>query len=71
MWFPAAGRLINWVGDSQNTYLSWDLRPILALDVYEHAYFLDFGVNRGVYIDAFFKNLDWAKIGENFERAKR
>jgi Fe-Mn family superoxide dismutase len=71
VWFPAAGRLVNWVGDTQNTYLSWDLRPILALDVYEHAYFLDYGVNRAQYIDAFFKNLDWARIGENFEGAKR
>jgi len=71
VWFPAAGRLINWVGDSQNTYLSWDLRPILALDVYEHAYFLDYNVNRGAYIDAFFKNLDWAKIAQNYEKARK
>jgi Fe-Mn family superoxide dismutase len=71
VWFPAAGRLINWVGDAQNSYLSWDLRPILGLDVYEHAYFIDYGVNRGAYIEAFSKNLDWAKIAENFERARR
>lgn len=71
VWFPAAGRLVNWVGDSQNTYLSWDLKPILALDVYEHAYFLDYTVNRGAYIDAFFKNLDWAGIGANYERARK
>jgi len=71
VWFPAAGRLINWVGDSQNTYLSWDLHPILALDVYEHAYFLDHAVNRGAYIDAFLRNLDWKKIGDNFEKARK
>jgi Fe-Mn family superoxide dismutase len=71
VWFPAAGRLVNWVGDSQNTYLSWDLKPILALDVYEHAYFLDYTVNRGAYIDAFFKNLDWARIGANYEKARK
>jgi Fe-Mn family superoxide dismutase len=71
VWFPAAGRLVNWVGDSQNTYLSWDLKPILALDVYEHAYFLDYNVNRGAYIDAFFKNLDWAKIGASYEKARK
>jgi Fe-Mn family superoxide dismutase len=70
VWFPSAGRLVNWVGDSQNTYLSWDLKPILALDVYEHAYFLDYTVNRGAYIDAFLKNLDWAKIAENYDRAR-
>ena len=71
VWFPAAGKLINWVGDGQNTYLSWDLKPILALDVYEHAYYLDYAVNRGAYIDAFLKNLDWNKIGENFDKARK
>ena len=70
MWFPAAGRLINWLGDSQNTYMNWDLKPILALDVYEHAYFLDFGVNRGGYIDTFVKNLDWERIAQNYEQAR-
>lgn len=70
VWFPAAGRLINWVGDSQNTYLAWDLKPILALDVYEHAYFVDFGVNRGGYIDSFMKNLDWERISQNYEQAR-
>lgn len=71
VWFSGAGRLINWVGDAQNSYLSWDLKPILALDVYEHAYFLDYAVNRSAYIDAFFKNLDWDQIGTNFELARR
>lgn len=71
VWFPAIGRLLNWAGDSQNTYLSWDLKPILALDVYEHAYFIDQGANRGAYIDAFVKNLDWNKLGENFDLARK
>jgi superoxide dismutase, Fe-Mn family len=69
-WFPQAGRLINWVGDSQNTYLGWEMKPILALDVYEHSYYLDFGVNRGGYIDTFMRNLDWEVIAANYERAR-
>jgi superoxide dismutase, Fe-Mn family len=70
VWFQPAGRLMNWIGDSQNTYLSWHLHPILALDVYEHAYLLDFGVNRAAYIDAFTKNLDWDKISANYDLAR-
>jgi superoxide dismutase, Fe-Mn family len=70
VWFQPAGRLMNWVGDSQNTYLSWDVHPILALDVYEHAYLMDYGVNRGAYIDSFVKNLDWDVIEMNFDRAR-
>jgi len=71
VWFPEAGRLLNWAGDAQNSYLAWNLRPILAMDVYEHAYFMDFGVNRGGYIDTFLKNIDWDVIGANWEKARK
>ncbi len=70
VWFPELGKLLNWVGDTQNTYLGWNLRPILALDVYEHAYFMDYGVDRGKYIDAFVNNLDWDKVGANLDAAQ-
>ena len=52
-------RLFNSIGDAQNTYPIWNATPLVALDVYEHAYFLDFQTDRGAYIDAFFANLDW------------
>jgi Fe-Mn family superoxide dismutase len=71
VWYPEANRLLNWAGDTQNTYLAWNLRPILALDVYEHAYFMDFGVNRGGYIDTFLKNVNWDVVGGNWEKAKK
>jgi Fe-Mn family superoxide dismutase len=38
--------------------------------VYEHAYYLDHGTARASYIDAFFKNLDWDAITQNWERLK-
>ena len=53
------GRLFNYVGDAQNTYPIWNATPLIALDVYEHAYFLDYQTDRASYIDAFFANLDW------------
>jgi superoxide dismutase, Fe-Mn family len=58
------GRLFNYLGDSQNTYPIWNATPLVALDVYEHAYFLDYQTDRASYIDAFFDNLDWAKVNE-------
>lgn len=67
-WNRREGRLFNYLSDSQNTYMMWGVRPIIALDTYEHAYFTDYGVNRGNYIDAFFENLDWEKIGSRFEK---
>ena len=53
------GRLFNYIGDAQNTFPVWNATPLVALDVYEHAYFLDYQTDRASYIDAFFTNLDW------------
>jgi Fe-Mn family superoxide dismutase len=52
-------RLHNFLGDSQNTFPVWNATPLVALDVHEHAYFLDYQTDRAGYIDAFFENLDW------------
>lgn len=60
-------RLVNYLGDSQNTFIMWEVEPLLALDTYEHAYFIDYGVNRGLYIDSFFENMDWKVVEESFE----
>jgi Fe-Mn family superoxide dismutase len=56
------GRLFNYIGDAQNSFPIWNAVPLVALDVYEHAYFLDFGTDRAAYIDAFFANLDYAVV---------
>ncbi|HUD20765.1 MAG TPA: Fe-Mn family superoxide dismutase [Candidatus Saccharimonadales bacterium] len=57
-------------GDSQNTYGVWNAELIMALDVYEHAYFLDFGIKRADYIETFFKNIDWKKVDKSLEFVK-
>jgi Fe-Mn family superoxide dismutase len=55
-------RLFNYIGDAQNTFPVWNATPLVALDVYEHAYFADFGTDRAAYIDAFLANLDWSVV---------
>jgi superoxide dismutase, Fe-Mn family len=55
-------RLFNYIGDAQNSFPVWNASPLVALDVYEHAYFIDYGTDRSAYIDAFFANLDYAVI---------
>jgi Fe-Mn family superoxide dismutase len=52
-------RLFNYIGDAQNTFPVWNATPLVALDVYEHAYFLDYQTDRAGYVDAFLANLDW------------
>jgi Fe-Mn family superoxide dismutase len=55
-------RLFTYVGDAQNTFPIWNATPLVALDVYEHAYFLDYQTDRASYIDAFLHNLDWGVV---------
>lgn len=52
-------RLHNYGADAHNVGAVWAAVPLIVLDVYEHAYFIDYGVGRKQYIDSFFKNLDW------------
>ena len=58
------GRLFNYIGDTQNTFPIWNATPLVALDVYEHAYFIDYQTDRGSYIDAFFDNVDWTTVND-------
>ncbi len=62
------GRLFNYIGDAQNTFAVWNATPLVALDVYEHAYFIDFGTDRAGYIEAFFANLDYDVVNDWVQR---
>jgi superoxide dismutase, Fe-Mn family len=63
------GRLFNYLGDAQNTFPIWNATPLVALDVYEHAYFIDFATDRASYIDKFFDNLDYDVVNDWAQRA--
>ena len=62
-------RLMIAIGDEQNVYPIWNAQLILGIDVFEHAFFIDYGTAKGKYLDAFFANLDWKVVEENFEKA--
>lgn len=65
---PREGRLINqWASDHTQTAAGGV--PILALDMYEHAYHLDHGAAAGAYVDAFMTNIDWAAVYGRYQRA--
>lgn len=42
--------------------------PLIVLDVYEHSYMVDYGINRGNYIDAFFANLDYSVVNNRLSK---
>jgi len=53
----ASGALINqWINEHQNNHLA-GCAPILVMDVFEHAFMLDYGLKRADYIEAFFRNV--------------
>ena len=59
---PANGRLINfWVNEHDVGHPS-GCRPLLIMDVFEHAFMVDYGLKRPDYIEAFFKNIDWKAV---------
>jgi len=65
---PRDGTLVNqWAPD--HTHALAGGVPILALDMYEHAYHLEFGAASGAYVDAFMDNLDWAPVYERYQFA--
>src|SRR5262245_25278675 len=69
-WSPRAGRLVNqWAFD--HTMNIADGRVLLALDMYEHAYHMDFGAKTAAYVDAFMGAISWAKGDKAFAAALR
>ena len=63
-------RVFNYAGDSQDTFPQWGTELILALDVYEHAYFLDYQTARAKYIDAWFSNVDWNAVNARLAKGR-
>lgn len=68
MFQPREGRLVNqWAADHAQTAAGGV--PILALDMYEHAYHLDHGAAAAAYVDAFMAHIDWAAVYARYQRA--
>ncbi|MGZ5274985.1 MAG: Fe-Mn family superoxide dismutase [Caldimonas sp.] len=62
------GTLVNqWAADHAHVLAGGV--PVLALDMYEHSYHLDFGAAAGSYVEAFMANIDWTKVYERYQRA--
>ncbi|OGL78026.1 superoxide dismutase [Candidatus Uhrbacteria bacterium RIFCSPHIGHO2_12_FULL_57_11] len=61
-------RLHNYVGDAHNQGGMWGAIPLLVLDVYEHAYFIDFGSDRKKYIEDYMSNVNWKSAEEIYDK---
>jgi len=70
-WVTAKGGTLEVVGSgNQNNPLMDGARPILGIDVWEHAYYLKYRNRRADYVKAWWDVANWKVIGENFDKAK-
>lgn len=58
-----------YTGDAHNHGGVWGAIPLLVLDVYEHAYFIDYGSDRKSYIEEFFKHVNWEAVNKRYTNA--
>ncbi|MBU3126331.1 superoxide dismutase [Clostridium tagluense] len=54
--------------DSHDTGAVWLSCPLLIMDVYEHAYFMDFGTDKRKYISTFIENINWEVLNARFQK---
>jgi len=66
-----SGRLLNVLVDEHHYGAIWGGIPLVACDVFEHAYYHKDGPGRATYIDNFLANLDWARINKSFLKFNR
>lgn len=63
---PMTKKLVNtWINEHDVGHLA-TCHPLLVMDVWEHAYITEYGLNREQYIQAFFKNIDWVVVNKRY-----
>lgn len=69
-WDMRDGALRIYNADAHNQGGIWGVVPLLVLDVYEHAYFIDFGADRKAYIQSWWQNVSWDVPTKLYEQVK-
>ena len=67
VYIPYSDELHNVTVDKHDDGAVWGAHPILALDVWEHSYYHDYGPDRGEFIDNFFQVIDWEDVAERYQ----
>ena len=61
-------KLYNVVCDKHAIDVLWMAEPLIVIDVYEHAFYVDYKNNTTIYIEKFLEHIDWGKIEKRFQR---
>jgi Fe-Mn family superoxide dismutase len=70
-WNTRDGQLHAYGLDLHNMWVPANVIPVVVLDVYEHAYMIDYGINRAAYLEGFMKNIDWDVCAQRLAQARK
>lgn len=63
---PVNGKLYNVVSDEHAMGVLWMARPVVVIDVYEHAFYVDYQNRKAEYVEKFMRHIDWQEAGRRF-----
>jgi Fe-Mn family superoxide dismutase len=66
---PINGNLYNVISDEHATGVLWMATPLVVIDVYEHAFYVDYKNHKTEYINKFMDHIDWHEVNRRYKNA--